>query len=116
MHTNLRPHPRLALQLDSGTEVLHDMLHDRKPETRASGLLGPTLVDPIEALKYPLLIRLRNPNSCVPDNQDDFISFLAQRDVDVTAGIIVAHCIVAQVVNELLIQPRIADSQAADLI
>jgi hypothetical protein len=63
--------------------VLHDVLDDAEPQTRAAGVPAAGRVDPEEALEHPAELLLRNPHALVGHGDLDDAVGVAHPDADV---------------------------------
>lgn len=68
-NSNFRTFSQCTLEADFGMMELCGMFHNGKPQPCAANLFGMAFVYPVEALKNPGLLFVRNPNAIVADRQ-----------------------------------------------
>ncbi len=68
-HRNDSPLSRLAFQMGGAVVICNGVLDDGQPQPRAADGPGVALIHPVEPLKDPALIPLRDADAGIPDSE-----------------------------------------------
>ena len=89
----------LTLQGHLGTQIRGAVLDNGQSQSRSSGRMA--LVRPIEPFKHPALDLLGDPDAGILHHHPGALAGVLHRHAHFTAGPVVYHCIVAEVIEEI---------------